>query len=126
MRKLLVSNFQTLDGYYELNDKTFDRFFDYFLEEYGNNEAFDVYNRDLQRGLRATRLHVKQQRCAAPGPKPSARAEWRSDHMHIRAAEAVGQVPRSNHVREQATLRRGPAGVDSLWPHALERPTLTV
>jgi dihydrofolate reductase len=50
MRKLLVSNFLTLDGYYESEDKTFHRFFDYFLDEYGNNEAFDVYNRDLLRG----------------------------------------------------------------------------
>jgi dihydrofolate reductase len=49
MRKLIVSNFLTLDGYYESKDKTFHRFFDYFLEEYGNNEAFDVYNRDLLR-----------------------------------------------------------------------------
>lgn len=49
-RKLLVSNFLTLDGYYESADKTFHRFFDYFLDEYGNNEAFDVYNRDLLRG----------------------------------------------------------------------------
>ena len=48
-RKLLVSNFLTLDGYYESKDKTFRRFFDYFLDEYGNNEAFDVYNRDLLR-----------------------------------------------------------------------------
>jgi dihydrofolate reductase len=50
MRKLLVSNFVTLDGYYESTDKTFHRFFDYFLGEYGNNEAFDVFNRDLLRG----------------------------------------------------------------------------
>lgn len=50
MRKLLVSNFQTLDGFYESEDKTFGRFFDYFLPEYGRNEAFDVYNRDLLRG----------------------------------------------------------------------------
>jgi dihydrofolate reductase len=49
MRKLLVSNFQTLDGYYESKDKTLHRFFDHFLAEYGNNEAFDVYNRDLLR-----------------------------------------------------------------------------
>ena len=47
MRRLLVSNFLTLDGYYESKDKTFGRFFDHFLEEYGANEAFDVYNRDL-------------------------------------------------------------------------------
>jgi dihydrofolate reductase len=49
MRKLIVSNFQTLDGYYESADKTFDRFFDYFLEDYGKNEAFDEYNTELLR-----------------------------------------------------------------------------
>jgi dihydrofolate reductase len=47
MRKLIVSNFQTLDGYYESSNKTFDRFFDYFLEDYGKNEAFDEYNAEL-------------------------------------------------------------------------------
>ena len=50
MRKLIVSNFQTLDGYYEAADKTFDRFFDYFHEDYGDNEAFDEYNTELLRG----------------------------------------------------------------------------
>jgi dihydrofolate reductase len=49
MRKLIVSNFQTLDGYYESANKTFDRFFDYFLEDYGKNEAFDEYNTELLR-----------------------------------------------------------------------------
>jgi hypothetical protein len=32
MRKLIVSNFVTLDGYYESEDKTFHRFFEYFYE----------------------------------------------------------------------------------------------
>jgi dihydrofolate reductase len=50
MRKLIVSNFQTLDGYYESTNKTFDRFFDYFYEDYGANEAFDEYNTELLRG----------------------------------------------------------------------------
>jgi dihydrofolate reductase len=50
MRKLIVSNFQTLDGYYESTNKTFDRFFDYFYEGYGANEAFDEYNTELLRG----------------------------------------------------------------------------
>jgi dihydrofolate reductase len=50
MRKLIVSNFQTLDGYYESANKTFDRFFDYFHEDYGENEAFDEYNTELLRG----------------------------------------------------------------------------
>ena len=50
MRKLIVSNFQTLDGYYEAANKTFDRFFDYWHEDYGANEAFDEYNTELLRG----------------------------------------------------------------------------
>ena len=50
MRKLIVSNFLTLDGYYESTNKTFDRFFDYFHEDYGENEAFDEYNTELLRG----------------------------------------------------------------------------
>jgi dihydrofolate reductase len=50
MRKLIVSNFQTLDGYYESADKTFGRFFDYFHEDYGDNAAFDEYNTELLRG----------------------------------------------------------------------------
>ncbi len=49
MRKLIVCNFQTLDGYYESTDKTFGRFFDYFHEDYGANEAFDDYTAELLR-----------------------------------------------------------------------------
>jgi dihydrofolate reductase len=49
MRKLIVSNFVTLDGYYESADKTFGRFFDYWHEDYGANEAFDEYNTELLR-----------------------------------------------------------------------------
>jgi dihydrofolate reductase len=56
MRKLIVSNFQTLDGYYESANKTFDRFFDYFHEDYGANEAFDEYNTELLRGAGALLL----------------------------------------------------------------------
>ena len=50
MRKLIVSNFQTLDGYYESTDKTFEGLFDYFHEDYGGNLAFDEYNTELLRG----------------------------------------------------------------------------
>src|SRR5215472_5995343 len=50
MRKLIVSNFLTLDGYYESLNKTFDGLFDYFHEDYGANEAFDEYNTELLRG----------------------------------------------------------------------------
>ena len=49
MRKLIVSNFLTLDGYYESTSKTFDRFFHYWHEDYGENKAFDEYNTELLR-----------------------------------------------------------------------------
>jgi dihydrofolate reductase len=49
MRKLIVSNFQTLDGYYESTNKTFDGLFDYYLEDYHINEAFEEYNNELLR-----------------------------------------------------------------------------
>jgi dihydrofolate reductase len=50
MRKLIVSNFVTLDGYYESKDKTFDRFFDYYHEDYLGDDHFDYYNTELLRG----------------------------------------------------------------------------
>lgn len=53
MRKLIVSNFVTLDGYYESASKTFERFFDYWHEDYGENDAFDEYNTELLRGADA-------------------------------------------------------------------------
>ena len=43
MRKLIVSNFVTLDGYYERKDKTFDGFFDYQHEDYQSDDTFDDY-----------------------------------------------------------------------------------
>lgn len=49
MRRLIVSNFQTLDGYYESANKTFDGLFDNYLEDYGKNEAFEEYNNELIR-----------------------------------------------------------------------------
>ena len=49
MRKLIVSNFLTLDGYYESANKTMDPLFAYFHEDYGP-DAFDEYNTELLRG----------------------------------------------------------------------------
>ena len=51
MRKLIVSNFVTLDGYYESEDKTFDRFFAYQHPDYAGDDQFDYYNTER---LRAT------------------------------------------------------------------------
>jgi len=88
MRKVVVSNFVTLDGFYESEDKTFHRFFEYFLPEYGNNEAFDVYNRDLLRGAdtlvlsgRKSFLDNKEYWTSVPGDSSS--TETRRDFAQL-------------------------------------------
>lgn len=49
MRKLIVSNFVTLDGLYEGKDKSINSLFDYYHEDYANDDIFDFYNADLLR-----------------------------------------------------------------------------
>ena len=49
MRKLIVSNFVTVDGYYEGKDKSINSLFDYFHEDYHGDNKFDYYNAELLR-----------------------------------------------------------------------------
>ena len=49
MRKLIVSNFVTLDGYYEGKDKRIDGLFDYYHEDYSGDQNFDFYNAERLR-----------------------------------------------------------------------------
>ena len=49
MRKLIVSNFVTVDGYYEGKDKSINSLFDYFHEDYAGDNQFDYYNAELVR-----------------------------------------------------------------------------
>jgi dihydrofolate reductase len=49
MRKLIVSNFVTLDGYYEGKDKSINSLFDYYHEDYYGDENFDFYNTERMR-----------------------------------------------------------------------------
>ena len=49
MRKLIVCNFVTLDGYYEGKDKRINSLFDYFHEDYADDDSFDFYNAELMR-----------------------------------------------------------------------------
>ena len=49
MRKLIVSNFVTVDGYYEGKDKSINSLFDYFHEDYAGDNKFDFYNAELLR-----------------------------------------------------------------------------
>lgn len=49
MRKLIVSNFVTLDGFYESKNKSFDNFFDYYHPDYAGTDHFDHYNTESLR-----------------------------------------------------------------------------
>lgn len=49
MRKLIVSNFVTLDGLYEGKDKSINSLFDYYHEEYRGDDSFDFYNAERLR-----------------------------------------------------------------------------
>jgi dihydrofolate reductase len=49
MRKLVVSNFVTLDGLYEGKDKSIDSLFDYFHADYAADHSFDYYNAERLR-----------------------------------------------------------------------------
>ncbi|HEX9332286.1 MAG TPA: dihydrofolate reductase family protein [Anaerolineales bacterium] len=49
MRKLIVSNFVTLDGYYEGKDKSINSLFDYYHEDYSSDHSFDTYNAERLR-----------------------------------------------------------------------------
>ena len=49
MRKLIVSNFVTLDGLYEGKDKNIVSLYDYYHEDYHGDDGFDFYNAELMR-----------------------------------------------------------------------------
>src|SRR5882757_4377853 len=49
MRKLIVSNFVTLDGYYEDKHKDIGSLFDYYHPDYYGDNTFDFYNASLLR-----------------------------------------------------------------------------
>ena len=49
MRKLIVSNFVTVDGYYEAKDKTIDGLFQYYHADYAGDQNFDYYNTERLR-----------------------------------------------------------------------------
>lgn len=44
MRKIIVYNLMTLDGFYEGKDRNLDLVFEYFHPDYANDESFDRYS----------------------------------------------------------------------------------
>jgi dihydrofolate reductase len=49
LRKLIVSNLVSLDGYYEGKDRNLNALFDYFHKDYSGDETFDYYNTERMR-----------------------------------------------------------------------------
>lgn len=49
MRKLIVANLATLDGYYEGTDRSVDSLFQYFHPDYAGDQNFDYYNAERLR-----------------------------------------------------------------------------
>lgn len=49
MRQLIVSNFATLDGFYEGKDHSINSLFDYFHQDYARDDSFDFYNAERLR-----------------------------------------------------------------------------
>lgn len=49
MRKLIVSNLVSLDGYYERKDRNLEVLFDYFHQDYSSDDSFDFYNAERLR-----------------------------------------------------------------------------
>lgn len=49
MRKLIVSNFVTLDGLYEGKDKSINSLYEYYHEDYHGDDSFDFYNAERMR-----------------------------------------------------------------------------
>lgn len=49
MRKLIISNLTTLNGYYEGKDRNLEALFEYLHEDYANDENFDHYNAERLR-----------------------------------------------------------------------------
>lgn len=94
MRKLIVSNFVTIDGCYESADKTFGRFFDYFHEDYGDNAAFDEYNTELLRGSDALVLSGRTSFLATMAYWASYFEEAEPTAIRLEFAHLIAQRPK--------------------------------
>ena len=60
MRRLIVSNFATLDGFYESKDKKIEPFFEYFYSGYHGDQSFDHYNAERLRAADTLLLSGKE------------------------------------------------------------------
>jgi len=84
MRKLIVSNIVSLDGYYEGTDNKLDSMFDYFHKDYYGDENFDHYQAER---LRAADILLLGGRSAFLGNK-----EYWTDTLTNPDATAIRHV----------------------------------
>jgi hypothetical protein len=66
MRKLIVSNLVSLDGYYEGKDRSLDALFDYFHDDYSGDENFDHYNAEKCRHFTPNSPQQSAAICSTP------------------------------------------------------------
>jgi dihydrofolate reductase len=131
MRKLIVSNLVSLDGYYEGKDRSLNALFDYFHEDYAGDQNFDHYNAERLRAAdtlllsgRTSFLGNKEYWTSVPDD-PNATAIRRelaglmqsieknivSDHLTaggLAPWENTRIIPRADTHREIATLKEQP------------------
>ena len=86
MCKLIVSNFVTLDGYYEGKDKSINSLYDYYHEDYSSDDSFDFYN--------AERLRAPEPWQSAPG------SWWDSPLFHRCSMRSGWPVMNGPHVKQ--------------------------
>jgi dihydrofolate reductase len=92
MRKLIVSNFVTLDGYYESKNKTFDAFFDYYHEDYKSDNSFDYYNTELLRAADTLILSGRTSFLGNKGYWTSVPNDPKATAIRREFAELIGRV----------------------------------
>jgi dihydrofolate reductase len=92
MRKLVVSNFVTLDGYYEDKNKTFEGFFDYQHEDYHSDDAFDHYNTERLRAASTLILSGRTSFLGNKGYWTSVRSDPNATAIRREFAELIEQV----------------------------------
>jgi dihydrofolate reductase len=94
VRKLIVSNFATLDGLYEGRDKSINSLFDYYLKDYSGDDSFDFYNAERLRAAdflllsRNSFLGNKEYWTSVPG-NPNATAIRRETAGLFRSIEKI-------------------------------------
>jgi dihydrofolate reductase len=131
VRKLIVSNMMSLDGYYEGKNRDLGALFEYFNEDYAGDENFDYYNTERMRAAdtlilsgRTSFLGNKDYWTSVPNDPNSStiRREFAglieridkviiSDHLtqeELAPWENTRIVKRADTVKEITALKQGP------------------